>query len=402
MCEAVFGPRRLFLNALLCVTAMMVLPAWGVFVPIEGTADARWRNLAQQFREGQGGKGNRALNVLQLGDSHTAGEYWSERLRTRFRESFGAGGIGLLPPGVVKDHPVYEVRVLPSPQWVTVREKASAKKDSETLGLGGYVGYGSAPYQTVIYKFSKSTDIARLYVYSKGPAGTADRGFKLFVDGAEVIPRPGKAAASTVGHTVFDLPKPGSRLTLLVKGGEDAFKLFGISGPGRDHGVTFSSIGVIGATLDVLRSWDSDITRQQIKDYAPALLILAFGTNDVVSPDFTEEKFSETLQQTASWIRRNAPDAAVLFIMPPSAPGFNIRSMQNAQTARILIRHASRQYHWRVWDWSVLTEKNCVTSCATPDAVPFFRGDGIHLTKAGYETTADALFDALITSDRHF
>ena len=66
------------------------------------------------------------------------------------------------------------------------------------------------------------------------------------------------------------------------------------------------------------------------------------------------------------------------------------------------MRIAAREYHWRVWDWSVLTDSNCITSCSTPDSVSFFGQDGIHLTRLGYETTADSLYQAIMTSGKHF
>lgn len=383
-----------------CVIAACGLPLYAQalpFVPVEGLSDAHWKALEQRIRDAQAGRPGRAINILQLGDSHTAGEYLSGRMRQHFQALFGNGGVGMLPPGNIKDHPFFQARILASAQWNATRVKDA---QASPLGLGGYAGYALSPYQTIMYELPKSASVSRLYVYSKG-AGSPESLFKFYEDGNELPPV--RAPRSTRdGRTVFDLEGAPSRLTILAKRAEPDFELLGLTVAGAKSGATYSSIGVIGATLDVLKNWDSDTTRNQIRDYAPALLILAFGTNDVANPDFSRDRFQDALTYTADWVRRNAPDAAVLLVMPPRAPGFRPRSMQNLESARLTMRMAARQYHWRVWDWSVLTDSNCIASCATPDSVAFFGQDGIHLTRLGYETTADSLYQAIMTSGKHF
>ncbi len=39
------------------------------------------------------------VNILQIGDSHTAGDHFSGRLRELFQGQFGNAGRGMLPPG---------------------------------------------------------------------------------------------------------------------------------------------------------------------------------------------------------------------------------------------------------------------------------------------------------------
>ena len=40
------------------------------------------------------------LTILQIGDSHTANDSFSGRMREQFQARFGDGGRGILPPGV--------------------------------------------------------------------------------------------------------------------------------------------------------------------------------------------------------------------------------------------------------------------------------------------------------------
>jgi lysophospholipase L1-like esterase len=378
-----------------------------LYVPVEGASDDRWKAFETQLKALQSGRQRNSIRILQLGDSHTAGEFFAGRMRQRFQHLFGDAGVGLMPPGVIKDHPFFQAKILPSAQWVTNRgSKDDGKRGSNLLGLdlrglGGYAGYGLGAYQSVMYAFPPGTEVSHLYVYFGGSV-VLGQGYKLFQNGQELKPDQEEVSPGSIGREVFDVHTPTSRLTLLAQGAGGNTKLLGVTALSSRAGVVYSNIGVNGAPLDILRSWDGEATRSQLHDYAPALIILAFGTNDVINPDFSAEKFSTILRSTNDWIARNVPDAAVLMIMPPHAPGFGARGQQSLDMARQAIRNAAYAYRWRVWDWSELTERNCVSACYAASAVPFFRQDGIHLTKEGYLTTADALFYAIMKSIRIF
>ena len=389
--------RGIVLACLLsCVGPAVALP----YVPLEGLSDARWQNFERRLADLQAGRANRPLSILQLGDSHTAGQYLSGRIRQRFQSLFGNAGPGILPPGPVKDHPVFQVRTLPSPQWITTRDRRAPGKSSTAPlpGLGGVVGYGNTPYQSVMYELPGNAEASRVYVYSGGASDQLSR-FRLYQDGVELPPLSSRGALED-GRAAFDLPSGSGRLTLLARGTGDEVRFFGLTGMSRRPGVVFSSIGVNGARFGILQEWDGEVTHAQLKDYAPSLLILAFGTNDVVDPDFSREQFAEALHRTADWLRRNAPDSAVLLILPPQAPAFRERASQNLDTARNLMRQLAADNRWRVWDWSALVSRNCYVSCFNTDSGPAFQPDGIHLTRKGYELTADVLFEAIVSGSR--
>lgn len=387
--------RGLFMVCMLgCAGSALALPS----VPLEGLEDARWQSFERGLKELQAGRASRPMNILQLGDSHTAGEYLSGRIRQRFQSRYGNAGPGILPPGPIKNHPVFLAKTSPSPQWVTVRERRTpGKSATASAGLGGYIGYGNAPYQSVMFELPKTADLSRAYVYSAGNLEAGQR-FRLYQGGVELAPSAARGQAQEDGRTVFDLAAGSPRLTLLARGGTaDESRFFGLTGTSKAPGVAFSSIGVNGAKLSILQEWDGEITRAQLRDYAPVLLILVFGTNDVVDPNFSRDQFAEDLRRTADWLRRNAPDTAVLLVTPPQAPAFRERSSQNLEAVRSLMRQLAAENRWRVWDWSALLNRNCYVSCFNVDSGPAFQSDGIHLTRKAYELTADVLFEALVS-----
>ena len=369
-------------------------------MPLEGVADARWQQFEAHLSKLRMGAGTQSLNILQLGDSHTAGVHFSGRLRQRLQSLYGDGGPGLLPPGVIKDHPTAQVKLSQSAQWVTQLErnyKTPKLPPVVVKGLGGFVGYAQTPYQTVSYELPPSARLGHLSVYyqSSNEMG-AGRGFKVFRDGVEVAAQ----ASSGAGRADYALAGHVDKLTLLARGGAGDPRFFGANIVGNQPGVVYSNLGVIGARLDVLQDWDSEITRAELQDYRPALLILAFGTNDVVNADFSAEKFEQTLTRTAAWVKKHTPKSAVLLILPPHAPRHGRETLANLETARHLMRRLAAGQRWRVWDWSAVSGRYCQGACPQEDNDAFFNVDGIHLTAKGYQISADALFSALTTPRR--
>ena len=80
------------------------------------------------------GKASAPIDIIQIGDSHTANGNFAERMRELFQQRFGAVGRGMLPPGLPFDY--YK------PQLVTVGENArwvlsnSFKQRSEERRVG--------------------------------------------------------------------------------------------------------------------------------------------------------------------------------------------------------------------------------------------------------------------------
>lgn len=249
-------------------------------------------------------------------------------------------------------------------------------------GIGGFVAFGTSPYQSIGYALSRQTEPSRMYVYANGKADK----IKLYDGTREIKPRINE---NTTKRSGFDVPANTDHLTLLSTAGNEDFQLLGVNILPSTPQITFSSIGVNGASFDILREWDSDVTRMELKDLAPGLIILAFGTNDVVNTRFSTQGFAQTLRNTTDWLQRNAPEAAVLLLLPPRAPGLSAQARQNLELAHAAMRQAASSNEWRIWDWSQLSQESYS---------PLFQKDGIHLTPKGYELTADRLFDAISRS----
>ena len=59
-----------------------------------GSNRPAWLNKLQQLNNTSDGK----FRIIQVGDSHTAGDYFTDRLRRRLQQQWGNGGIGWVYP----------------------------------------------------------------------------------------------------------------------------------------------------------------------------------------------------------------------------------------------------------------------------------------------------------------
>ena len=78
------------------------------------------------------------VRILQLGDSHTAGDVFSGYLRSRFHDRFGDAGRGMMPPGYTyRGLRQSEVKVTQSRGWV-IHDSLKAS-DPGPFGISGFL-----------------------------------------------------------------------------------------------------------------------------------------------------------------------------------------------------------------------------------------------------------------------
>ena len=93
-----------------------------------GSNRPAWLNKLQQLNNTSDGK----FRIIQVGDSHTAGDYFTDRLRRRLQQQWGNGGIGWVYPNTVKGQRMATVRYNSS-GWNTI----SSRKSHSDFSFGG-------------------------------------------------------------------------------------------------------------------------------------------------------------------------------------------------------------------------------------------------------------------------
>jgi len=344
----------------------------------------------------------RVVRVLQFGDSHTAADYWSGRMRLRLQDRFGDGGPGWLLPGRPwRGYAHAGVRFLTGQDW-PARSLRSAACD-------GWVGLPGACVLPVAGEdFRIQAAFGAFRVALLGPEGA--------VVSAQVEPPEGGPAAGP-----RDVPAMGAEA--LQEGRSLAFfglidqlsaqprelrltlpagaSLLGVELLSGRPGVVYDELGLNGAELTDLERWNPALRRALLLRTAPDLIILAYGTNDEGTAPGGQQAYAQRLRALLSTLREES-GAPVLVVGPLDRVGRARR--QRAALAR-----------GADWIIQAMTQASLETGCAFWDARRAMGGYGailkwkraglaqkdlVHLNAPGYRRLGDLMADALLNTLR--
>lgn len=385
-----------------------------------GSLDQLFQSLAATERADPSG---RTLLVF-FGDSHTAGDSMTSRLRVTLQRHFGDAGRGLVAAGHPPAKHYYQRDVRYGRAGVWTASVGGKRGDDEPFGVGGI-------------RVSGQRKGAQLWVETCTgcQAGTSTAQFEILYlaapDHGTLRYRIDDGAWQSLSTktTAFEPPHPGRqvipvedgahRLTL-EHGGGGVIDLFGVVMERSRPGVIVDSLGVVGRRLGSLRSWDWSIIGEQLATRDPRLVVLQYGTNEADDPDLVLEDLARYFDETIQRIRAVAPTASILILGPPD---MGVRDGGKACDRMKSPKHGVDagvvpECEWRTP--AVLREIIAVEhAAAVRNRVAFFDTfaalggadqmhawviaeprlafkDHVHLSDAGYQRWADALSGALL------
>ena len=323
------------------------------------------------------------VSILHYGDSHTAADEWTGRLRDLFQDKFGNGGAGFSHAGRPwNSYRRMDVRSFGSHFWHS--DGLFSREGDGMYGLAGVSITTTRPGETVALK----ADGPLLQInYLQQPGGGAlelsDEDVLL-----DTISTDGDLAPGYYKREV----NPGPHYYTLRTRDRAPVRLFGWV-TGNADGLTYETLGINGAQASMILNWDSAITASSIADRNPALIVLAYGTNEASNPHLTEESYRGLLIDVCSRFRQAAPAASLLLIGPPDR----------------FIRSKGNWVPYDAVDRIVTAEREAAVTagCAFLDLRGKLGGKGtmhkwavaglaqldhVHFTAAGYRLIAEAMF----------
>lgn len=354
-------------------------------------------SLWQQFRDLEAGKFRQALRIMQIGDSHTAGDYFTGQLRNRLHARYGDAGVGWIPPGNITNQRSAAFRLTSKGKWDLLDSKMPAQNG--IFPLGGLVNItqtnASAEF-TAKDPLKEGRWLMHVWLQGKQP-------WRLHLNDGSLMHLSPKRDKFT----------PWSLLS--VETHSQAVSAFSLEGPAnsamgglfldRDSaGITLDAMGINGAKGNVIGRWDSQTLRKQMQWRKPKLIILAYGTNEAFDLKFEPIEFAQTLRDNIRSLRFLAPGAAILIIGAPasaknSPPNLltscpqgvakGLPSVVNVQ------KRVAQEEKTLYWDWAGFMGGICAAPHWAQLSPPLMGKDLIHLSKEGYEASADDLFGAL-------
>ena len=328
-----------------------------------------------------------AVHIVHFGDSHTASDDWTGILRELFQNRFGNGGAGFSLAGIpFKGYRRLDVHGGASRGWEA--EGGRTAEGDGLFGLGGVSISTERAGQTI----SLDADCASVELdYLQQPGG----GRIALSDNGETVQESSTEGPLAPGFLEYSTTPGHHRLE--VRTLEPApVRLFGWVTE-NPKGVTYESIGINGAEAGLILRWDEAMHAAYLKRRDPALIVLAYGTNEASDSKWSEDGYLETFSAILQRLRRAAPAASILVLGPPdrfTRVKGRWRPFDGVDRIVAAQQEACRQN--RCAYWNTRARMGAEGSMVTWVMAGLAQGDYAHFTSLGYQRLAGVLFQDIM------
>ena len=358
----------------------------GADIPVEN-ARALIPFFEQLYRL-QMGETEGPLRILHYGDSHTAADEWTGDLRERFQGRFGDGGSGYSFAGRPwNGYRRLDVRTGSTHGWHT--DGLVGRAGDGIYGLGGVSMSTMQPHEAV-YLLAEGQHFELFYLQQ--PGGGA---IQIYDNGVMVerISTDGEAAP---GYYHYET-EPGSHRLEAETLDHAPVRLFGWVAE-NSTGVTYETLGINGAQASIMLNWNDTTLKSNIERRNPALIVVAYGTNEAGRKDWTLAGYRDMFLQLIARLREAAPAATILMVGPPDR-FIHTRKGWTVMDSIDMIIQAQRQAAVSAGCafWDLRAKMGGKGSMQQWVQAGMAQHDYVHFTGTGYKVLGDAMFRDLMS-----
>jgi lysophospholipase L1-like esterase len=265
----------------------------------------------------ESGQAQDDVRVEQFGDSHTAADVETAVIRRALQSRFGDGGRGFVAIGKPWRRYLQDgVRVGMSNTWTTEKLKWEKGKNVPGDGAFGLAGIGLATRESGARAW---TDIASRtaraeIAYLEQPVGGS---FDVVIDGVRIVRVSTRSERVSSAFRTFDVTEQTAHQLEVRANGDGDVRVFGVSLDRAQYGVVYDALGINGAQITTPLFWNEQHWAEQLRHRAPALVVLAYGTNESVDESMPRETYERRLVDLIGRVSRAIPQTSCLLLGPP-------------------------------------------------------------------------------------
>jgi lysophospholipase L1-like esterase len=370
-------------------------------------------------------QGQRGLVILQIGDSHTAADYFTGELRQKLQARYGNGGVGYLDAG--KPHIGVRsgaMKVTASPGWTY-----HSIQRSDNIGefwLSGFNAVATASGEALTFASDAPVPFDSIEIEAlRQPGGGA---IDISLDGAV------KSSADLNGNGVEPVvlrlrpdgaPSDRVRQIEIRTRGAGVVSIASIGVYQKQSGVSYNNIGYPGATIDLVNKFDEKLMADGLRRLDPQIVVLVFGTNEASKPNLDAARYERNYEKAIARIHAALPNAQIVLVGPPDgaerpphclgkgpadaachpAPpsegslytepaDCEWHTIAHLDLVRDVERKIAERHGFVYWNWATINPSQCAAHQLV--AASLMTPDHVHFTPAGYVKGADLFLNALI------
>jgi lysophospholipase L1-like esterase len=372
-------------------------------------------------------QGQRGLVILQIGDSHTAADYFTGELRQKLQTRYGNGGVGYLDAG--KPHIGVRsgaMKITASPGWTY---HAIQRSDNiAEFWLSGFNAVATASGEVLTFASDTPVPFDSIEIEAlRQPGGGS---IDISLDGA--VKSSADLNGTTVEPVVLRLRPDGApsdrvRQIEIRTRGTGVVSIASIGVYQKQAGVSYNNIGYPGATIDLVNKFDEKLMADGLRRLDPQIVVLVFGTNEASKPNLDAARYERNYEKAIARIQAALPNAKIVLIGPPDgaerpphclgkgpadaachpAPpsdgalytepaDCDWHTIAHLDLVRDIERKIADRHGFVYWNWATINPNQCAAHQLVAASPPLMTPDHVHFTPAGYVKGADLFLNVLI------
>jgi len=366
--------------------------------PEVNTFEASNAQLLQRLKSKWEATAQGRFTVLHFGDSHVQGGHAVQMSRHKWQSMVGSAGRGMVfPYSIARTYFQNDYKSSFDGEWVTANSIQVNPKMS--LGVLGFVARTSSPQAAFTLQFNQQFEPGAKVLKFLYRASAAS--YRLRMQSGDLLWESElQGAEESLGGTQMveiSVPQLFDTLRFEILNSdpkpEVTFDFYGMSIENKTPGVIYHNLGVGGAAYGALRS--QAYFASQSKLLSPDLVILDWGTNDLVYKNKVPEQLAATIVETIRQVRSEHPDVLILLTTVQDTY-FRKKPITSTWEFAKLIRRLAKENDCLLYDWYRVA--GGAGAMRTWYAYGLAQPDHVHLSATGYAIKGDLLAQAMLNA----